>query len=166
MSDAGRVKSLCRMVEFPIGSGRMRRVEDKFLSFGNRRKYLCVTLFKGGIRKVIGVHRLVAEAFIGPRPNPKTHTCHNDGNTLNNKLENLRYDSQEGNFSDKVSHGTHAIGEKNPSAKLSDLQVLDIIAIGRSRTQKEIAKIYGVHQCTISDILLGNRRLAPENIHG
>lgn len=41
----------------------------------------------------------------------------------------------------------------------------EIRAIGRAKTQQEIADRYGVHQCTISDILLGIRMLAPETIN-
>lgn len=32
--------------------------------------------------------------------------CHNDGDPLNNAVENLRWDSRAGNFRDKIAHGT------------------------------------------------------------
>ncbi len=164
VSNLGRVKSLARMSAPSSSDGKQKIVRERILAHGNRREYLCVTLFKNAERSVKSVHHLVAEAFIGDRP-VLMSACHNDGDSHNNRWDNLRYDTHTGNIADKLIHGTHARGEKNPSAKLTDKQVMEIRAIGRSRTQQEIADIYGVHQCTISDILLGYRMLAPESIN-
>jgi hypothetical protein len=52
------------------------------------------------------VHQLLAEAFLGPRPEGM-EVCHGDGNLMNCTLENLRYDTRGGNERDKRLHGTH-----------------------------------------------------------
>lgn len=52
------------------------------------------------------VHALVLAAFVGPRPQG-LHGCHNDGNPLNNHLDNIRWDTPSSNMFDKVAHGGH-----------------------------------------------------------
>jgi hypothetical protein len=68
------------------------------------------------------VHRAVAEAFL---PNPNGHRCvaHNDGNPANNRVENLRWDSDKNNHADKKRHGTLLTGEKSPLHKLTESDV-------------------------------------------
>lgn len=78
-----------------------------------------------GPRKVRRVHQLVAEAFIGLRPEGLV-TCHEDGNLDNNRADNLRYDTQLSNVRDRLTHGTHSMGERNPFAKLTADAVREI----------------------------------------
>ena len=46
--------------------------------------------------------------------------CHNDGNRLNCKLENLRWDTISNNHKDKRIHGTWQIGEKANNSKYTE----------------------------------------------
>lgn len=70
------------------------------------RGYAHVVLSRGSRRLRFKVHRLVAAAFVaGERPG--LLVCHNDGNPLNNRAENLRWDTQSGNMRDTLVHGTH-----------------------------------------------------------
>ena len=55
-----------------------------------RKGYLTVHLSQDGIAKILYVHSLVAEAWIGPRPSG-LQINHLDGNKLNNRVENLEY---------------------------------------------------------------------------
>ena len=57
------------------------------------------------------VAHLVLTAFVGPRP-PGKECCHNDGNKLNNAVENLRWDTRSENVRDIVRHGNHPQAEK------------------------------------------------------
>jgi hypothetical protein len=52
------------------------------------------------------VHRLVAEAFYGPRP-IGAEVRHLNGVKSDNRSENLRWGSQSENSFDRVRHGTH-----------------------------------------------------------
>lgn len=52
--------------------------------------YLHVRLYNSGISKDIGVHRLVAIAFI-PNPNNYKYVNHKDENTMNNSAANLEW---------------------------------------------------------------------------
>jgi len=96
VSDLGRVRSLPRNTT----SGRIL-----CLSISGPG-YQQVSLFAQGRLKKTYVHHLVAEAFIGPRPEGY-EIRHLDGDRLNNTLANLRYGVHSENELDKVRHGTH-----------------------------------------------------------
>ena len=110
---------------------------------------LVVTLYKNGPRKTVLVHRLILETFVGPCP-PGMEACHNDGDPLNNRLDNLRWDTHTANFADAIRHGTSNQGERHGMAKLTADQVRAIRK--ESGTQREIAKKYGVSQRAIYGI--------------
>lgn len=157
ISDLGRVKSLYRIVSHST-SGYLR-LKERILSVGkddiNR---LSVNLCKNGQAKVFRVHCLVMMVFVGQRPK-NYDVCHNDGDPTNNRLSNLRYDTRKNNEKDKIKHGTLCNGEKHPNSKLKKDDVLEIRRL-YSRgvlSQYEIAKIYGLHQVTVSQIILYKR---------
>src|SRR5213596_1074117 len=81
VSSLGRVLSLPR--PHARGGGIMRPPLGK-------RGYLTVELWRDGKSKTVGVHQLVALAFLGPRPE-KQEVRHLDGNPLNNHLTNLAH---------------------------------------------------------------------------
>lgn len=69
------------------------------------------TLSSGHIRVVVDrrhrtVHTLMAEAFLGPRPDEQ-EVRHLNGNPSDNRLENLTYGSKSENAYDSIEHGTH-----------------------------------------------------------
>lgn len=100
VSDEGQVRSLDRVTRGRLFRGQVLSPAP------NPAGYLTVALLRidgGSITQ--RVHRLVAEAFLGPRP-AGMHTCHNDGDQKNNAAANLRYDTQSSNELDKVRHGT------------------------------------------------------------
>ncbi len=56
-------------------------------------------------------HRAVLLAFVGPCPEGM-EACHNNGDPLDNRVENLRWDTRSNNTLDKVAHGTHPMASK------------------------------------------------------
>ncbi len=72
---------------------------------------LHVTLHKQGVQTVRHVHRLVADAFIGPLL-PGMETRHLDGDPTNNTVSNLAYGSRAENQRDSIRHGTHSESRK------------------------------------------------------
>ncbi|SHJ58468.1 NUMOD4 motif-containing protein [Nocardiopsis flavescens] len=68
--------------------------------------YPHVTLWRDGRCHRPKVHRLVALAFIGPRPDGQ-QVRHLDGDRLNNAADNLAYGTPSQNVRDSVRHGTH-----------------------------------------------------------
>ncbi len=108
-----------------------------------------------GERKTKLIHRLLLDAFINECPE-NMEGCHNDGNKLNNKLSNLRWDTHKGNESDKVKHGTAARGSKSNWAKLKEQDVRMIIYMWSTGlfTQYEIAEVYNIDHANVSAIVL------------
>jgi hypothetical protein len=101
VSDLGRVRSL-------PGGLRQGKVL-KPVSAG--RGYLSVTPCIEGVARKIYVHHAVAAAFIGPRPDG-LDVCHGNGDLLDNRPDNLRYDTVNGNMRDAIAHGNHRVAAK------------------------------------------------------
>ena len=99
---------------------------------------------------VIPLHRLVLETFIGPPPDGM-EGCHNDGNHVNNSLDNLRWDTRRSNKRDSIEHGTQVRGTRQRSAKLTERQVREMRK--RHTAAKELAETYGVTLNTVYYVL-------------
>lgn len=111
VSNLGRIRSLDRA----DGLGRPRR--GKVLNpVRDRKNHFSVYMRGGGKGRHRFVHRLVLTAFVGPCPEG-FEGCHNDGDPSNNRLDNLRWDSQSGNVLDTVRHGTHRQTKKQTCAQ-------------------------------------------------
>jgi len=119
-----------------------------------RKGYLHVGPYKDGKNRTVWVHKLILLAFIGPRPDGM-EIMHIDGDKTNNALSNLRYGTPVENNQDKKNHGTHLVGERCGSSKLTESQVVEIrslYATGRY-SQTTLAKMFGVTQTPISLIV-------------
>lgn len=106
-----QVSSLGRVRSRPKPDTLGRVVPGKVLSPHRCGRYWRVRLRTNHKTTEYTVHILVLEAFAGPRP-AWMHGCHNDGNTANNTLGNLRWDTPSENARDAIRHGT-AAGAKN-----------------------------------------------------
>ena len=87
--------------------------------------YVVATLMKDRrpIRK--GMHVVVCEAFIGPRPTGNV-AAHGNGVRDDNRLENLRWASNSENEADKTAHGTDLRGSRHHQVILSPSDVREI----------------------------------------
>ena len=104
VSSHGRVRSIDRTVTY--SDGRVGRIKGKALRTPpNEDGYPRVNLSTQGKSRARRVHALVAEAFIGPRPDGMD-VCHGDGDPENNHVDNLRYGTHSENMLDSVRHGT------------------------------------------------------------
>ncbi len=110
VSSLGRVRIMGRMTRGKGGSRYFRRSHLKKLAT-DRGGYLNVHLAKDGHKVTPGVHVVVLEAFVGPRPDGMVG-CHNDGDPSNNRIDNLRWDTREANARDTVTHGKHPMAGK------------------------------------------------------
>jgi len=92
-------------------------------------------------------------AFEGPCPADQ-EVCHNDGDPVNNKLANLRYDTHKNNMADKLLHGTHNRGSRQlGNAKLTVDQVLKIRRLAGTMSQRAIADQFGVQVMSVNNII-------------
>jgi hypothetical protein len=98
------------------------------------------------------VHALVCRAFHGPRP-PGLEASHINGNKLDNRAENLVWETHLENLDRMKAHETRAAGERHGSSKLSQADV-GMIRLGYGiKTQQELSDIFGVDESHVSRIV-------------
>ena len=158
VSNMGRVRSLDRVIAIKDGSMRKHkgRVLKAHLNKGYERLRLCID------NEVTNkfVHRLVLETF-KPHVNMNDlQVNHIDGDKLNNHLTNLEWVTARDNILHAYDIGlmTSRVGERNPSAKLSNADVLEILQrLYTGELHRDIASDYGVSPAYISLINTGRR---------
>lgn len=154
-SNLGRIRTVDRVVK---SRGGTRVVKGRLVKFRTHPwgYYWCEFMVEAkGYWDF--VHRLVAEAFIGPCPN-KYYVLHGDNNPKNNAITNLRYGTPSENSADKLIHGTQPLGESVYCSKFKEVQIVDI----RNRRVagellKDIARDFGVSEVYIHHICTGEK---------
>ena len=127
------------------------RLPGRLKALSDSRGYRVTSIGK----RVIGVHQLVAAAFVGPVPTG-FGVCHNDGDPANNRADNLRIDTPKGNMADQYRHGTRVMGERHPAAKFTEADVREIRRLRAcGLMHREIGALLGVGRRTIATILQG-----------
>ena len=144
--------------------GNIRRVRPgpgtfigKILKPGASGKgYLKVELFKDGKRHGLVVHRLIANAFLGPCPK-SLQVNHKDGNKANNRADNLEYITASENVLHAHETGlADHCGNKAHNRKLEEKDVHEIRrSIAEGQTLASIAIRFGVSKSTIGAISSG-----------
>lgn len=157
-SDLGNIRSLNRYTQ---GNNSKRHIKGRVLKqrLNKGDGGLYVNLSVNSKQRVLQVHRLIAEAFYGPCPEGM-ECCHNDGDHINNKLNNLRWDTKANNELDKEKHGTRCRGDNHPTSKLTDdnVRLIKILSKRGNITQKQIAKLFNVSLGHVNDICVGEKR--------
>src|SRR5688572_14647510 len=151
VSDYGRVRGLCyngglRMVPKLLKPKRIKSGHALYdLKDANRKNHS----FLGG--------RLVLLTFVGPPPEPHLEASHLDGNSGNDFVGNLVWETHAENEQRKVGHGTVVRGEKSPQAKLTDVQVLDFRYrhLLQGEPVKSLAIEVGLSPATVHNAVLG-----------
>ncbi len=155
VSNLGRVRSRDRTIVNRLGI--KQPWEGKMLNPCLAGRYALVQVCKNGTKKMAPVHILVAEAFLGERPDGLVIN-HIDGQRFNNSATNLEYCTVTQNNRHARAMGlNNAHGQNHKRSKLKDVD----IPVIRSRllageTQASIARDYGVDKLNISRI---SRRL-------
>lgn len=101
VSSEGRVRSLDFERPNPLTGGVSRQKGRILVPVDSGKGYLRVHI----LGKLRPVHRLVCEAFHGTSPADKPHVLHGDGDSKNNRQENLRWGTRKENERDKKEHG-------------------------------------------------------------
>lgn len=146
VSDQGRAKSLARL------TCSNRQLQERILKPIADYGHLQVALYKEGRRKQILVHKLVAAAFIGPRP-LGMEILHGVGGRTDNRLSNLSYGTHAENCADKLRDDTHIRGERHYRVRLTREQVLlarRLVASGPHGTVKRLSQEWGVSRSAVS----------------
>lgn len=156
VSDLGRVRSLEREVEMaPVGRRPyLRVVPRKLLGSKCMRGRPRVALFGEGRRRLFFVADLVAEAFLGERPEGKLVLLR-DGGPDNVAVGNLFYGDLADREAGKRRRGTTARGIRHGRTHLDDDDVRAIRAAAGRSPQHDLAVRFGVCEMTIRRIQQG-----------
>lgn len=153
ISNIGRVKSLERLSKFNNSVGLKK---EKILKpFKDSKGYYRIKLSKNAIESTKKIHRLVAFAFLDNLEN-KPEVNHINGIKDDNRFDNLEWVTSSENTIHALNNNLKISqkGSEHGNSKLNEEKVLEIKKIGRSKSLKEIAQIYGVDKSLISLILL------------
>lgn len=96
--------------------------------------------------------RLICRLAHGPEPTPEHEAAHSCGNPPCCNPRHLRWATPSENMADKLIHDTHQRGSRNGSAKLSDDQARQILALRGSTTQVAIAAQFQISVSTVNRI--------------
>lgn len=155
-SNLGVVRSMDRNIKCSNWySSWLAKYKGRILKPYEQKKYLYVNVKLDGTLQRTGVHRLVLLAFIGP-PRDGDWAAHLNGNSLDNRIENLIWATPKENSGHKKLHGTYQCGEQISCSKLTKEDILVIRKRRQSgETQTLIAADFGVAPQSISAIILG-----------
>ena len=152
------VSSLGRIRSEPIQTSRVGRRRGRVLKcFPDTKGYpqfgMCLS---GGRRRTTKVHRVVALAFLGPRP-PGAQINHKSGDKNDNSVSNLEYTTCRQNIRHGWRNGLysadHSQGERNPFAKLTAEDVRQIRDLHPTVGPAALASRFGVTRENIWQIV-------------
>lgn len=156
VSNTGRVRTVALMSN--SGDGKLTKLKEYRIRnvSDDGAGYMRVGLCLGhSVSRLIGVHRLVALAFLGPCPFRGAVVNHKNNIRADNRVENLEWVSHQGNRQHAVECGRAAVGERHGSAKLTVDKVIDIKKLKGKFSGRQIAKSFGIHYSTVSAIFRG-----------
>lgn len=118
--------------------------------------YLGSCVIVGPLRRNLFAHRAVALAWLAPPQEPGMQVAHLNGDMMDNRVENLAWVTKRENELHKYAHGTVAIGERNPKAKLTATDVFEIRRRARGGVSRcQLAREYGIGKSQASRIVSG-----------
>ena len=141
VSNLGRVKSKERLI--PYKNGYRLKKEHILTPYNNHGYYHVGFNVEGKLVNPL-IHKLVMNAFIGERPYPEWEIDHINGNSLDNRLENLQYVTSSEN-----TQRAYKLG-------LQDKKKLSLVNKNRKATPEEIA--YIKHQFNLEGRTLKGRK--------
>lgn len=123
-----------------------------------------VNVYYNGKNQVKNIAHLVLETFVGPRPDG-FECCHWNGDSSNNHILNLRWDTHSNNEKDKFRVDTsHFTGERHYGAKSTKELVKEIRTkyMTGNWSYGKLVKEYKVALGTIAPLILGKTWNYPD----
>lgn len=114
------------------------------------------------------VHREICVLRNGPPPAENYHAAHSCHKRDCVNYRHLRWATPKENAHDKIADGTHTVGIKNPAAKLTDSEVVEILKLKGTATAREIGKRFGVSKGHVHHLHAALKRIEITKgfIHG
>lgn len=168
VSSFGHVRSLDRVVPVLANTGSKKRSAHASLRKGKILRPSIGRYAQVNVNgKQCSVHRLVAEAFLGPCPDGHI-VRHGSGGALDNSVSNLSYGTpSQNNGADRLRDGTMPRGSKSGASKLTEAQVMEIKRrLQEGETRASLAREFSVRPENISHIALGRSWGWLEVTHG
>lgn len=159
VSSLGRVKKLAHRVNYK--DGRFYDAPERIKKVKPKQGYPGVFL---EVRGLTCIHTLVAEAFIGPRPEGARTVNHKDGDKTNNRPGNLEWASYaENNRHARLANLNKQHAERCNLTKFGD-DVVDAVRLlwpSKRFTQKELGALFGMSEGHVYEIVSGKSRTRP-----
>lgn len=142
VSNLGRVRSVDRIV--PVSGQKPRRLRGKVLAPVNLPKgYQQITLSKDGVEIRYRIYWLVADAWLGPRPEG-FDVCHKQGGDegrKNNAVGNLFYGTRSENLFMRRKDGTH---RGHPVRRSDGVEFISLAVAAEETPQAQVTNILKV----------------------
>ncbi len=149
ISNLGNVRSWVYRQDPTQRSKNPRLIKGAFNSAGYRT---CSIWRAPRTNKTRTIHALVMEAWVGPRPKGM-EVAHLNGDSHDNRLENLRYVTHLENEGHKAEHGTKALGSTVNGAIMAEWQVAEIRYLSsKGISGVDIGRLFGVSHKYVSQI--------------
>jgi DNA-binding transcriptional regulator YiaG len=158
------ISSLGRVRRSPESPKIGMAVPGAILSLRGRvdnRGYPQTQLYRNGKATTRKIHRMVADAFLGPRA-PGLQVNHKDGIKSNNTVANLEYVTNRENAHHAIRLGLIDVEKiarlgracAGVGRKLNAVDVAKIRHMaGAGASRKSLAREFGVHEMTIGEII-------------
>ncbi len=153
VSDLGRVKALVRKKRTRSG-GFFWLKESIKEPYPQSDGYLQIGLNKDGKKSHFLLHRLVGMAFISGDWSLEIN--HIDFNRANCRVDNLEWETRQGNVAYSHNNGRYEFKEERGLTKLKTSDVIEIRTLSGLVPRKTLAERYGVTVPTIGQIQLRN----------
>jgi HNH endonuclease len=104
----------------------------------------------------LNAHIVMCTWAHGPKPSAKHQVAHTCGNSRCINPYHIRWATPSENHHDKTAHGTVMLGEINPTAKITEADVIEIrqlVLMGKS--QRAVAVEFNISQTNVSSIVRG-----------
>ena len=151
VSSIGRVRRMAGT--YGCRNGRVMRQKEA-------KGYLVIALSLGakGKYRHVGVHMLMCEAFLGPRPSLNHQVAHGNGVRSHNVISNLRWATARENAKDRDEHGKTFLpkGSLHPMSKLTEDAVIKMRSMKSGGANVgDLAREFCVSRWTVFDALSG-----------
>lgn len=129
-------------------SAKRRRVRE-LKPYEKNGTHLAVALSAFGRRTQRYVHDLVAELYIGPRPDADTFVRHLNGDAHDCRVVNLAYGTPSQNVRDCIRHGTHNRAQLSPGQVRRIRWLYHVAGADRPLVVEQLAEKFGVSKRVI-----------------